>query len=83
MDNKLIGTFIICPDCSGSGRDTLNIELSGSLIYEIINADEEWVRSDNCCRLQSGTKVTLPPGTEVTANSKIDLKGGAPQIYMG
>ncbi len=41
MNKQMIGTFLICPDCSGRGKDTMNIELSGGLIYEIVNADME------------------------------------------
>jgi len=74
MNDQEIGTFLICPDCSGTGRDTMNIEVSGGLIYEIVNAGS--------INLQSGTKVILPPGTEITANSKIDLKGGKLQLYI-
>jgi len=76
MNDQEIGrTFLICPDCSGTGRDTMNIEVSGGLIYEIVNAG-------NIFNLKSGTKVILPPGTEITANSKIDLKGGKLQLYI-
>jgi hypothetical protein len=74
-DQKLTGTFLICPDCSRGGRDTLNIEMSG-LIYEITNAEKDVNWSS---KLQSGTKVILPPGTEITVDSKIDLKGGKPR----
>ena len=78
MNDQEIGTFLICPDCSGTGRDTMNIEVSGGLIYEIVNADNV----DILFNLKSGTKVILPPGTEITANSKIDLKGGKLQLYI-
>jgi len=74
MNDQEIGTLLICPDCSGTGRDTMNIEVSGGLIYEIVNAGS--------INLQSGTKVILPPDTEITANSKIDLKGGKLQLYI-
>jgi len=76
MNDQEIGTFLICPDCSGTGRDTMNIEVSGGLVYEIVNA------GNIMFNLKSGTKVILPPGTEITANSKIDLKGGNLQLYI-
>ncbi len=57
----------------------MNIEISGGLIYEITNADKD---DDWSSELQSGTKVILPPGTEITANSKIDLKGGKPRVWV-
>ncbi len=76
MNEQMIGTFLICPDCSGGGKDTINIELSGGLIYEVVNADME-----SCSTLQSGTKVVLPLDSEViTASSTIDLKGGKLQV---
>eukprot|EP00986_Skeletonema_menzelii_P011150 scaffold5669_cov144-Skeletonema_menzelii.AAC.13 len=68
-DQNKIGTFLICPDCSGKGRNTMNIEFCGGLIYEIINAGGD---SSN---IKSGTKVILPSGSEMI-DSKIDLKGG-------
>ena len=75
MNNQMIGTFLISPDCSGGGKDTMNIEISGGLIYEIVNADME------SSTLLSGTKVVLPPGSEIiTASSIIDLKGGQLQV---
>ena len=71
MNENKVGTLLICPDCSGEGRgDTMSIELCGGLIYEIINAD------GGSSNIQSGTKVILPPGSEITDSSKIDLKGG-------
>eukprot|EP00984_Skeletonema_dohrnii_P039007 scaffold42883_cov155-Skeletonema_dohrnii-CCMP3373.AAC.2 len=76
MDSQ-IGTFLIC---AIGGDRTMNIEMSGGLIYEIINADEEWVHGDGS-KLQSGTKVILPRGTEIIDNAKIDFKGGKPKVW--
>lgn len=59
----------------------MNIELSGGLIYEIINADKEWVHGE-ARTLPSGTKVILPPGTEIVDNDKIDFKGGKPRVLV-
>eukprot|EP00573_Skeletonema_grethae_P002486 CAMPEP_0201685484 /NCGR_PEP_ID=MMETSP0578-20130828/219_1 /ASSEMBLY_ACC=CAM_ASM_000663 /TAXON_ID=267565 /ORGANISM="Skeletonema grethea, Strain CCMP 1804" /LENGTH=79 /DNA_ID=CAMNT_0048169379 /DNA_START=70 /DNA_END=309 /DNA_ORIENTATION=+ len=76
MNEQMTGTFLICPDCSGEGKDSRNIEISGGLIYEIVNAD--LMESST---IPSGTKVVLPPGSEIiTANSTIDLKGGKLQV---
>lgn len=75
MNEQMIGTFLIRPDCSGGGKDIMNVEISGGLIYEIVNADTE-----SSSRLQSGTKVLLPPSSEITASSTIDLKGGKLQV---
>mmetsp|Transcript_24786 Transcript_24786/g.38934 ORF Transcript_24786/g.38934 Transcript_24786/m.38934 type:complete len:450 (+) Transcript_24786:65-1414(+) len=77
MDNK-IGTFLIC---AIGGNRIMNIELSGGLIYEIINADEEWVHGE-ARTLPSGTKVILPPGTEIVGNDRIDFKGGKPRVWV-
>mmetsp|Transcript_4351 Transcript_4351/g.6340 ORF Transcript_4351/g.6340 Transcript_4351/m.6340 type:complete len:452 (+) Transcript_4351:86-1441(+) len=76
MDSQ-IGTFLIC--AIGDDR-TMNIEMSGGLIYEIINADEEWVHGEGS-KLRSGTKVILPRGTEIIDNAKIDFKGGKPKVW--
>jgi len=59
----------------------MNIEISGGLIYEITNADEEWVHGGGS-KLQSGTKVILPEGTEIIGNAKIDFKGGKPRVWV-
>ena len=59
----------------------MNIETSGGCIYEIITADLEWVRGA-ARELESNTKVVLPPGTEIIANSKIDFKGGKPRVWI-
>eukprot|EP00985_Skeletonema_marinoi_P024608 scaffold17227_cov136-Skeletonema_marinoi.AAC.7 len=77
MNNERPGdrNVVNLPRLLWQGRDTMNIEVSGGLIYEIVNAG-------NIFNLKSGTKVILPPGTEITANSKIDLKGGKLQLYI-
>ena len=74
----MFGTFLIC---AIGGDRIMNIEMYGGLIYEIINADEEWVHGDGS-KLQSGTKVILPPGTEIIGNAKIDFKGGKPRVWV-
>ena len=66
MDD-MIGTFLIC---AIGGDRIMNIELSGGLIYEIINADKEWVHGE-ARTLPSGTKVILPPGTEIVDNETL------------
>ena len=76
MSNNQIGTFLLCPDCSGGSDDIMNIETSGGLIYEIVNADVDWRK------LESGTKIILPPDTEIIAGSKIDLNGEKPRIWV-
>ena len=76
MSNNQIGTFLLCPDCSGGSDDTMNFETSDGLIYEIINADVDWRK------LESGTKVVLPPDTAFVAGSKIDFKGEKPRIWL-
>ena len=74
----MIGTFLIC---AIGGDSIMNIEVSGGFIYEIINADEEWVHGDGR-KLQSGTKVILPRGTEIIGNANIDFKGGKPRVWV-
>lgn len=59
----------------------MNIELSGGLIYEIINADKEWVNGE-ARTLRSGTKVILPSGTEIIDSAYIDFKGGRPRVWV-
>lgn len=60
----------------------MNIEISGGLIYEIINADPDWVQGEGGHFL-SGTKVILPVGTEIIAPiAKIDFKGGKPRVWV-
>ena len=80
-NNNQIGTFLLCPDCSGGGSDIMNVETSCGLIYQIINADVDWVR-DEGSKLESGTKIILPSGTEIIDGSKIDFKGGKPRIWV-
>mmetsp|Transcript_16093 Transcript_16093/g.26345 ORF Transcript_16093/g.26345 Transcript_16093/m.26345 type:complete len:451 (-) Transcript_16093:27-1379(-) len=78
MDNEMIGTFLIC---AIAGDRIMSIEIPGGLIYEIINADEEWVHGEGS-KLQSGTKVILPPGIEIFGNANIDFKGGKPRVWV-
>lgn len=58
----------------------MNIEIGG-LIYEITNADDEWVHGEGST-LQSGTDVILPISTEIIGNAKIDFKGGKPRVWV-
>eukprot|EP00573_Skeletonema_grethae_P009269 CAMPEP_0201703474 /NCGR_PEP_ID=MMETSP0578-20130828/39858_1 /ASSEMBLY_ACC=CAM_ASM_000663 /TAXON_ID=267565 /ORGANISM="Skeletonema grethea, Strain CCMP 1804" /LENGTH=443 /DNA_ID=CAMNT_0048191265 /DNA_START=38 /DNA_END=1369 /DNA_ORIENTATION=- len=74
----MIGTFLIC---AIGGKRIMNIEMSGGLIYEIIHADKEWVQGE-ARTLPSGTKVILPPGTEIVNNESIDFKGGKPRVWV-
>ena len=60
----------------------MSIEKAGGLIYEIINANKEWVRHGEGSKLQSGTKVILPAGAEIIGNAKIDFKGGRPRVWV-
>ena len=59
----------------------MNVETSCGLIYQIINADVDWVRGEGS-KLESGTKIILPSGTEIIDGSKIDFKGGKPRIWV-
>ena len=78
-NNSNIATFLICACSTGN---TLNVEVSNGLIYEIVNADVNWVRGEGS-KLKSGrTKVILPPGAEIMDNATIDFKGAKPRVYV-
>jgi len=49
--------------------------LEDSTIYEIEDADEDWMESE-CKKWKSGIQVIVPAGAQVTSKGKVKMNGG-------